>query len=377
MKDIDNEINKILSKPPSYYYKKIRNSFPVFNFGKYKQVLLFGAGYAGEIFINLCRKNKIDLIAICDNDKSKMGGMINGVKIISIKELKRYPKSTPIVVTIMHDYIVKEQLRRLGFFNVWNHAYFSIVYPKKFDNQNWYNSIEAILNSKSRIISTLKLFMDYKSKQTFLEMIKYRLTLRVEGLKKIAKPVKQQYFEPSLIKIRNYEIFFDGGAYIGDTISFFLKYSDNKFKKIICFEPDHNSFNKLRDYVKDLKDKRITILPYALGKANTLKKFNYLGTAASRISKKGKDKIKVVSLDNYFKYKPTFIKMDIEGFEREALMGSRKILTQLKPKLAICIYHKPSDLWEIPNLIIKLNPNYHLYIRQYSVALHDTICYAI
>lgn len=45
---------------------------------------------------------------------------------------------------------------------------------------------------------------------------------------------------------------------------------------------------------------------------------------------------------------PTFIKMDIEGSEQEALKGCKRILKELKPKLALCVYHKPEDLFEIP-----------------------------
>lgn len=47
----------------------------------------------------------------------------------------------------------------------------------------------------------------------------------------------------------------------------------------------------------------------------------------------------------------TFIKMDIEGSEVAALRGTEEILRTQKPQLAICVYHKTSDFWEIPSLI--------------------------
>lgn len=73
----------------------------------------------------------------------------------------------------------------------------------------------------------------------------------------------------------------------------------------------------------------------------------------------------------------TLIKMDIEGAEQEALLGAKRIISEYQPKLAICIYHRIEDLWEIPLLIKELNPEYHLYIRNYEDRLDEIVCYAV
>jgi hypothetical protein len=88
----------------------------------------------------------------------------------------------------------------------------------------------------------------------------------------------------------------------------------------------------------------------------------------------------LVSLDDFLSEKEqreiTYIKLDIEGAELEALKGMKKIIATCKPKLAICIYHKPTDLWTIPLFIRSLNPSYKLYIRQHD-RVHETVCYAL
>ena len=59
--------------------------------------------------------------------------------------------------------------------------------------------------------------------------------------------------------------------------------------------------------------------------------------------------------------------MDIEGFEIPALNGAKRIIKEYKPKLAISAYHKISDLWEIPYLVISSFPEYKdFYFRQHK-----------
>lgn len=69
--------------------------------------------------------------------------------------------------------------------------------------------------------------------------------------------------------------------------------------------------------------------------------------------------------------------MDIEGAELEALKGCVKILKEQKPKLAVCVYHKQNDIYEILNFILNANPKYKFYLRHYSLGASDTVLYAI
>ncbi len=69
----------------------------------------------------------------------------------------------------------------------------------------------------------------------------------------------------------------------------------------------------------------------------------------------------------------TFIKMDIEGAEIEALKGAEQTIQTQKPKLAICIYHRDSHLYEIPLMIKKMVPEYRFWIRHHSDTASETV----
>ena len=69
--------------------------------------------------------------------------------------------------------------------------------------------------------------------------------------------------------------------------------------------------------------------------------------------------------------------MDIEGAEKKALMGAKTLIRKFKPKLAISVYHKRDDIWEIPKLILSINPEYRFFLRVYSFTGKDTVLYAI
>jgi FkbM family methyltransferase len=75
--------------------------------------------------------------------------------------------------------------------------------------------------------------------------------------------------------------------------------------------------------------------------------------------------------------KVDFIKMDIEGSEIAALEGAHRTIEAHRPKLGVCVYHRPSDLWAIPNLIRTKYPFYALYLDHHSLYGEETVLYAV
>ena len=68
-------------------------------------------------------------------------------------------------------------------------------------------------------------------------------------------------------------------------------------------------------------------------------------------------------------------KMDIEGAELQALEGMENMIKQDIPKLAICLYHRPQDMWEIPLYLYQIMPNYQFLIRHHDFEDNETVLY--
>jgi FkbM family methyltransferase len=93
------------------------------------------------------------------------------------------------------------------------------------------------------------------------------------------------------------------------------------------------------------------------------------------------DTFSTTTLDDYVQSKQLsrvdFIKMDIEGFELDAISGAAHTIRTLKPRLAISAYHKPDDFWTIPLKLKSLNPTYTFYFGHHSPIGWESVIYAV
>ena len=189
-----------------------------------------------------------------------------------------------------------------------------------------------------------------------------------------------QYFDLPDLKtdINGKEIFVDGGCYDGKNSFEFKKWCNNSGVKetfIYAWEPDPKTLQACKSML-DANQCRYKIIDKGLWSEKDTLCFTTADTS-SAICENGTVHIEVDSIDNIISEPITYIKMDVEGAEYKALLGAEKTIKKYKPKLAICIYHKPEDVWEIPMLIHKINPNYRFYVRHYSLTTPETILYAI
>lgn len=191
------------------------------------------------------------------------------------------------------------------------------------------------------------------------------------------KVSRDMYYEPGIIHFEKEEVFVDGGSYdLGKAID--LKMLTG-VKKVYAFEADPKNY----EYCQSIKQKEAfeeaQIYPYGLWSGRETMRFHATGDSGALFSDNGSIEVETCALDDIVDSsdKITFIKMDIEGAELEALKGCSKTIKRDKPKLAVCIYHKPEDMYELPMFIKSLVPDYRLYMRAYSNREIEMVLYAV
>lgn len=184
----------------------------------------------------------------------------------------------------------------------------------------------------------------------------------------------RQYFD--VLEPIEDEIYIDAGAYNGDTIRDFIDWTKGNYKKIYAFEPSRDMVQILKAHFEKEQIDNLVFMPKATWCCEEEIKF-IEDASASRIGKEGEVSIQAIDIDSVVGDDiVTFIKMDVEGSELQSLMGAQNTIKLNKPRLAISVYHKPEDVVEISEYILKLNPEYKLLLRQYNSNFWETVLYA-
>lgn len=242
-----------------------------------------------------------------------------------------------------------------------------------------------------KVISPNELVTNYSDKYVLIQSYHYRDEI-YNNLIAMGFP-KQNIIQNSYDKIPYFsfekfsyqadEVFVDGGVFDLDSSIQFSEHCNNRYSKIFAFEPDEDNYRKCIEISKDKNINNVFFFNKGLWyQQETLWFRTHEISSSSHVvledSISDKDsKVEVVALDEILRdEKVTFIKMDIEGSELQALKGACEIIKKNKPKLAICIYHKAEDIIDIPSYIKELVPEYKLAIRHYSDWMWETVLYA-
>ncbi|MBQ4767261.1 FkbM family methyltransferase [Pectobacterium versatile] len=240
---------------------------------------------------------------------------------------------------------------------------FPFFFNDRFENE--------YITNKEKYENVRGLLSDNESCQTFDNLIKFRLTSDISYLSDFSLNLKNQYFDTPLNEKNDEDIFIDAGSFDGATTLEFIKRYPN-YKSVHIFEPDPLCMEKIKENLNGVRN--IEFYPYAVSNENKASRFSSQGSL-SKISDFGDTEIHTVQLDNILKVKPSFIKMDIEGHEIKAIEGTKEIISNYGPKLAICAYHRIDDFWRIPELVYSYNKSYNLYMRHYTEGLLETVYY--
>jgi FkbM family methyltransferase len=244
------------------------------------------------------------------------------------------------------------------------------------------------LPSPNQIADTRKIFKDSTSLNVFDGFLNYQKDGTRSSLVRSAR-AEIQYLGKTLDSPYR-ELWLSGdlrwvdvGAFDGDTIqALHDNFESNTENKFICMEPDQENYIKLLERIQALRI-QARALNVAAGETKGTLRFMQDGSLSSKvimddIQSKNIVEISVESIDDICsEFRPTHLKMDIEGAEMSALKGAIKTLKESRPRIAVSLYHKPLDIVEIPLFLSNLLPSYSWFIRCYGAHGYDTILYGI
>jgi len=343
-----------------------------------ENVCVFGLGkYFDEAFESKHMKEKYKVNLLCDNNPEKWGKKFYGIECVPPEKLKEY-KNLVVIITMGNPIGVMRQLSEMGV--VWlTHAHLSLDEMTELPKDKvWFKK------ESEKLFQVYDLLNDEVSRKVFSNVIANRTAfLCAEYSYEEVASRTPEYFDPEVIKLTQQESFVDCGAYIGDTIKAFLK-AVSDYQAVYAFELDYSNYKDMESAYGNMEKIHL----YNNAAWNEEKEISYSSGEGDNEPREGISVLKsgegttligkAVVLDNVLADKEiTYIKMDIEGAEVPALQGCKKIISEQKPKLAICLYHKISDFWEVPLLIKSFRPDYKFAVRHYNpYGFMGTVLYA-
>lgn len=350
------------------------------------EIALYGGGLASYWYVRWLLHHNIYPSYIIDNDPKKNGTVFEGIEngkkaeipIISKEEMrqkKNYKDFKYIISAPKYKQEIAQDIERT----------FGDVKVYSFECEIYYTFIRDIPAYRKYLASHIEeikelgdLLADDKSKETLNSIIMGRISAEQDYFRNVM--VDDQYFPRDIIRLNENEVLVEAGGYDGKTLLDMVDKTNGTFKRIYCFEPDQKCIHTIEGRISNL-NKPITLIEKGCGSKSTRLFFrsdSALGT--SRVALKGEDydySIEITTLDEEIKEDISYLKIDIEGMELECLKGAEKILRRCLPKIAVCVYHNPEDLIEIPQYLQDINPNYKFYLRHHNWGATETVLYAV
>lgn len=355
--------------------------------GANTKYILLGRKDFAAAFISAIKGKGIALYVV-DDFKCHKGEQFSGLDIISTDKLIEISKKDKSIIAInccRFDYSKRyfDEICRFNEIPYLDHE--KITRALNLNSTLDYRLAdwaETISQRSDDFFALEKRLADSYSKETLFRVLTFHLSTESEWYQNIARPYNTLYFRSGLLNFQDNEKFVDCGASIGESTTALLGTTKGNIGHSWMIEPDKFNINTLQKFLRKYKDtkleKKISLHPYAVG--NTLEKVPFIhmgghGGIISPIANQELDKVEIRPIDTIIDDIPTFIKMDIEGFELPALKGATRAIQAGSPKMAVSAYHRSTDLLDIPEFIDTIDPDYQIGLRHHTDDRWDTCLY--
>ena len=339
--------------------------------------VVYGAGSFGRTLSSDLLEAGVEVVALLDRRASDVDAEITVMHPEESRDLTDLPCFIGVCNYEVDPNEIADSARALGYRRVWSpvEAFAALGQAGMREDHYWLTSDVGVYERcADEIERAFDLLADDQSQSSFLGLLQYRAK---GDLGSLPGPEPRQYHPADIVFVDGPVSLVDGGAYDGDTVRALVG-AGVELTSVLAFEPDALNFENLVRELARHPDISGMALPLALGRKTETVRFFAGGATSSAIDASGDVTVQCVALDDMLHGNvPTHVKLDIEGFEPDALAGMESLLASARPRLAVCVYHSPDHLWTILLQLASLELGYRFYLRCHAKHCFETILYAI
>jgi FkbM family methyltransferase len=336
-------------------------------------ITIYGAGTIGRQAVDAARLVSIPVKAILDANEKLHGSFINGIEVRPASSLER---GVDVVVPALGRHIaaITALLENLGAQSIMSLSELYFVSRRPGEPETDY--LDDLFANRNRYHALFMAIADRRSREVLSAVLKHRLSLATNHLADVAERGHPQWFDPAFLPRTDRDVFVDGGAYDGDTAIGYDQSRGPGYRHVHAFEIDQDVAARALRRTAHLPN--VTIHNCGLSDRKARVSYRKTGGTDGAIGSdvQSSNYVELQTIDGAIAEPITFLKLDVEGEEAKAIDGARQHLICDRPTLAVALYHKAHDLWDIPRRILDVLPDYRLHFRHYTDIAYETIVYA-
>ncbi|MBP1581588.1 MAG: FkbM family methyltransferase [Oscillospiraceae bacterium] len=337
-----------------------------------KPIVIYGMGDGALKIMRVLDQYQIPLKGIFASDGFVRGHSFEGFPVKRLADMEEELGDFIILMAFaIHDEETTAMIHRIA----QKHEFYAPDVPVAGENLF---TMDFYREHQKEFEKVYQLLADEQSRIVYRDILNFKVSGKLPYLTHCETAVEEAY--ANIICPNEEEDYVDLGAYKGDTIQELLRFTNGKVQSVTAFEPDRKNYKKLCLNVEamGLSQKANLLNAAAYKESGTMLFSNKAGRQSALSSTQGIE-TPVNSLDNVMEgRRVSFINMDVEGAEKEAIEGCRKTIETWTPRMLISAYHRSEDLYALPLQILQIRPDYRIYFRHYRyIPAWDTNLYCI
>jgi len=337
-----------------------------------RPVILYGTGNGADKILDTCAKYNIKVSGVFASDGFVRDRTFRDMRVCSHGEIRDTFGDDIVVLPAFGS--TREEV--MSFFEYLDGIH-DVIIPEVPLYGGGIFDADYLENRREELEEVYSWLSDDRSRELFCDVINFRLTGKLSCLGRCEDPRRSLASMPFAERIVTC---LDGGAFKGDSAADMLSAFQN-VKKLLALEPDPSTFRKLAAFAETSNGVVFPInaaLSDIAGESECVSS----GSRGSGISGRNRRAktvtIRTETVDRLCAdMKLDFLKLDVEGFEKEALSGAAETVKRDRPCFSVSLYHRTDDIIDLPRTIKALLGDCKMYLRRPKcIPMWDLTLYA-